>query len=161
MDFQRENNTPLDRIDENMMRRILSEYGVRDNFTGHCCDNDNDYPLYRRGNDSDVRGQSYRRDDRARKTSATPTHRHSSCCPICGSKDGCSCRSSHGSSCGSKEGFRVPRLENVPLSMVYSPAQEWRNLYESEEGFDRGTIFKELDFPWYPTQCSSSGCRNR
>lgn len=35
-----------------------------------------------------------------------------------------------------------------PLAMVYSPVQEWRDLYDNEEGHDRGTIFKELDFPF-------------
>ena len=36
-----------------------------------------------------------------------------------------------------------------PLAMVYSPEQEWRDLYESEMGLDRGTIFKELEFPFF------------
>ena len=35
-----------------------------------------------------------------------------------------------------------------PLAMVYSPKQEWRDLYENEEGHGRGTIFKELEFPF-------------
>ena len=35
-----------------------------------------------------------------------------------------------------------------PLAMVYSPVQEWRELYDNEVGHDRGTIFKELDFPF-------------
>ena len=36
-----------------------------------------------------------------------------------------------------------------PLAMVYSPVQEWRDLYENGEGHGRGTIFKELEFPFY------------
>ncbi len=36
-----------------------------------------------------------------------------------------------------------------PLAMVYSPEQEWRDLYESEMGHERGTIFKELEFPFF------------
>ena len=35
-----------------------------------------------------------------------------------------------------------------PLAMVYSPVQEWRDLYDNEMGHERGTIFKELDFPF-------------
>ena len=35
-----------------------------------------------------------------------------------------------------------------PLAMVYSPEQEWRDLYDSEEGHKKGTIFKELDLPF-------------
>ncbi len=36
-----------------------------------------------------------------------------------------------------------------PLAMVYSPEQEWRDLYENEMGHERGTIFKELEFPFF------------
>ena len=36
-----------------------------------------------------------------------------------------------------------------PLAMVYSPVQEWRELYDNEAGLARGTVFKELDFPFW------------
>lgn len=36
----------------------------------------------------------------------------------------------------------------APLAMVYSPYQEWRELFDLEPGFCRGTIFKELDKPF-------------
>ena len=53
-------------------------------------------------------------------------------------------------------GERMPRGEvgaqcphgPRPLAMVYSPVQEWRDLYDNEAGHERGTIFKELDFPF-------------
>jgi len=32
--------------------------------------------------------------------------------------------------------------------MAYIPMQEWKMLYEPEEGFPRGTIFEELDLPF-------------
>ena len=35
-----------------------------------------------------------------------------------------------------------------PLAMVYAPRQEWQALYDNEVGHERGTIFKELDFPF-------------
>ena len=41
----------------------------------------------------------------------------------------------------------VPRGTR-PLAMVYAPVQEWRELYDNEAGHARGTIFKELDFPF-------------
>lgn len=40
-------------------------------------------------------------------------------------------------------------LSGRPLAMVYSPCQSWRELYEPDVGFYRGTIFKELDKPFY------------
>ncbi len=42
-------------------------------------------------------------------------------------------------------------LAEYPLAMVYSPIQEWRELYDNETGLSRGTIFKELDLPFLAT----------
>ena len=39
-------------------------------------------------------------------------------------------------------------LNGMPLAMAYVPWQEWRNLYEAEKGFHKGTIFEELDKPF-------------
>lgn len=39
-------------------------------------------------------------------------------------------------------------LGGRPLAMVYTPCQKWRNLYDPETGFSKGTIFKELDLPF-------------
>lgn len=39
-------------------------------------------------------------------------------------------------------------LRGYPLAMVYSPVQEWRELYDEETGLSRGTMFKELDLPF-------------
>ncbi len=49
-------------------------------------------------------------------------------------------------------------LSNFSLAMAYVPDQEWHELYEEEEALERGTIFRELDLPFYPTPCYS-GCR--
>lgn len=67
-----------------------------------------------------------------------------------GSADGC-CRN---------EQANVAPLRGFPLSMVYAPNQEWRQLYEPEEALKQGTLFMELTYPWYPTACGRScGCR--
>lgn len=34
------------------------------------------------------------------------------------------------------------------LAMAYVPNQTWRDLYEPQEGFPRGTIFRQLDLPF-------------
>lgn len=39
-------------------------------------------------------------------------------------------------------------LREFPLAMVYSPYQEWRDLYTPEIGLSRGTLFAELDLPF-------------
>ena len=40
------------------------------------------------------------------------------------------------------------RLNDLPLAMAYVPMQKWRDIYSSEVGFERGTIFAELDKPF-------------
>lgn len=35
----------------------------------------------------------------------------------------------------------------IPLAMVYSPKQYWRDLYDNTEALRRGTLFRELFFP--------------
>ena len=54
---------------------------------------------------------------------------------------------------GDCEGYHPPHLNGNPLAMVYSPYQEWENLYEVESALQRGTIFKCLDFPFYKVRC--------
>ncbi len=46
------------------------------------------------------------------------------------------------------------RFSGLPLAMVYSVDQEWHELYEDVEALERGTMFKELDLPFYP------GCKS-
>lgn len=55
--------------------------------------------------------------------------------------------------CGSCVGFTSPHLHGAPLGMVYSPHQQWENIYEAETGLSRGTIFKCLDFPFMHAGC--------
>lgn len=43
---------------------------------------------------------------------------------------------------------------NFALAMVYSPVQEWQNLYSVEEGLCEGTIFRELNKPFYGPRCN-------
>ena len=54
---------------------------------------------------------------------------------------------------------RTPVHPGVSLAMVYSPCQAFADLYEPEAGIARGTIFKELDKPFYPTPCQERWCR--
>lgn len=47
------------------------------------------------------------------------------------------------------------------LAMVYAPEQMFGDLYDTDEALMHGTIFRELDFPFYPTKCKENGgiCR--
>jgi hypothetical protein len=55
---------------------------------------------------------------------------------------------------------RTPVYPGVSLAMVYSPCQAFADLYEPEAALERGTIFRELDKPFYPTPCQERWCRS-
>lgn len=38
--------------------------------------------------------------------------------------------------------------EQTPLAMAYVPFQQWGKVYNPDEGFKKGTIFPDLDFPF-------------
>ncbi|MCD8010286.1 MAG: spore coat associated protein CotJA [Lachnospiraceae bacterium] len=46
-----------------------------------------------------------------------------------------------------------PALDQFPVGMTYVPWQTWQNLYEAEYGFQVGTIFGDLDYPWEVGRC--------
>lgn len=52
--------------------------------------------------------------------------------------------------CGSDNGYLQ---RSAPIAMVYSPMQQWKELYDPGTALTNGTIFKELDLPFYPTPC--------
>ena len=39
-------------------------------------------------------------------------------------------------------------LKGTALAMAYVPWQQWQNIYEICRGFERGTIFEDLDKPF-------------
>ena len=42
-----------------------------------------------------------------------------------------------------------PTLAGHSLAMVYSPLQEFENLYEPEAGLCAGTVFRDLEKPFW------------
>lgn len=57
------------------------------------------------------------------------------------------------------EPINVTKLngKNQRVGMAYVPGQSWKETYEDEKGFMRGTIFPELDQPFHPNM----GGRNK
>ena len=49
-------------------------------------------------------------------------------------------------------------VDTYPIAMAYVPMQKWQELYDPASGLHRGTIFRELDLEWYPTNCRKD-CR--
>ena len=49
---------------------------------------------------------------------------------------------------------------NKSLAMVYAVKQAWQSIYDPEIALINGTIFEELDKPFYKSGCSlNGGCR--
>lgn len=47
---------------------------------------------------------------------------------------------------------------NYRLAMVYSPYQEWQNIYNGEKALENGTIFAELDKPFLGYKNNKGAC---
>lgn len=45
--------------------------------------------------------------------------------------------------------YRQVRIKAVgPLAMAYVPMQKFKDLYDPEQAFSAGTVFRELDLPF-------------
>ena len=58
---------------------------------------------------------------------------------------GCGCCERGGNNGGA---VGIDCLRGMSLAMVYSPCQEFEDLYDHTEGLRRGTIFRQLDKPF-------------
>lgn len=47
-------------------------------------------------------------------------------------------------------------MEQYPVGMGYVPWQQWQQTYPLEQGFNRGTIFPDLDLPFVMGRCVRS-----
>lgn len=45
--------------------------------------------------------------------------------------------------------FSDRKLKDLPLTMAYVPIQQWKDVYSEPDALCRGTLFPELDKPFY------------
>lgn len=45
--------------------------------------------------------------------------------------------------------FSDTKLKDLPLTMAYVPMQKWTEVYSEPDALCRGTLFPELDKPFY------------
>ncbi len=159
MENRNQYNSPRDRIDDALLIRLLNEDEGQSEYTctgerrnggtsrsrRNPCDRRNDYRDFR-NND----GCCCDRHDNTGCGNNREQRNHSKCgndrdrCDHDGCSDSCS------------RNF----LSGYHLAMVYTPDHEWEDLYEEEEALSRGTMFRALEFPFYPGKCGGScGCR--
>lgn len=138
MEYHNYNKTPIDRIDEILMKELSELDNVNSCGKKNCRAYENDSV------ESQKPSCKNQRSDKCDKN--VNDHSAESFCD------------SYKTNCKCKGHSTVTPLSGVPLAMVYSPYQSFDELYEMEEGFKRGTIFKLLDFPFYMESCR--GLRN-
>ena len=95
------------------------------------------------------------------------TASNSNCCKETETRTSCGCdttivRETRNTACPRTVCTTVPVAESCvdtyPVAMAYVPMQQWRELYDPASAISRGTIFRELDLEWYPTNCRKD-CR--
>lgn len=59
--------------------------------------------------------------------------------------------------CGCTAGYCI--TDTPSLAMVYAPCQEFKDIFDLETGFCRGTIFCQLYKPWMPDAGREVGYR--
>ena len=167
-------STPRDQLDPRMMDRMSMQHhsnnqgcgcGERSRESTSCPMCGENRPMY--GEDRSMRNEQPIRYRTRNTENAENNMEHGSCgcsersndmrsrehssCPMCNrmrseeneKRDECRCDNDD----------TVNADFNYSLAMVYSPQQEWQNLYCEEEGMMAGTIFKELDKPFYGPKC--------
>ena len=140
MDYRKDVRTPRDRVDEALLRRLLSE---TDEEFGEICP---DARMERRSGCS-CRTRETRRERCA--PNAVP-------CPMGRREDG---EATEPCECINRGSMSI-QTQGLPLVMSYAPDQEFHLLYEEEEALMNGTLFSELDLPFYPGKCSKNSSGN-
>jgi len=126
MEYRKYPSTPRERIDDDMLERILNE----ENTT--CCSyGDRDYGS---ANSAASRCQVRSRVEARQEITRPSRPDNSQCDEGCG-KNNC--------------------LASYSLAMAYTPDQIWQNLYCEEDAMSHGTMFTELYKPFY-YGCGSS-----
>lgn len=143
MDYKNDNRTPRDRI----TGEFLSELLFTDLGGDSCCEMRSGVQRNCNCSNSDSR-ERRNIDVAAVKTNfrdgcTTRTRTHTRTEPNVSTRN--NCRRTHDND--------VEIMGNYSLAMAYVQMQKFDDLFDIENGFCEGTIFKGLRFPFYPTPC--------
>lgn len=140
MDYRKNNYTPRDRVDDEMLARLLGDEEESVGHYGKTSRNQRSNSCGCRNRNSNERPTPYRM---ARQEQIEQDHDKDS------DNDGCCCEDNEMcevSTC----------LSGKHLAMAYHPDHEFDNMFEVDDALSHGTLFKGLEFPFYPA-CES--CR--
>lgn len=165
MDYRKNMNTPRDMVDDEMLLRLMREaepvaatFGGnvrrenrRRSNTGNCgcrtSERREEQHEHRSGNrcgcDSEEYGREHGRRESGKDCGCDRDRREQE---WNGGK--CEGRNRSCDSCIDDE-----RMKYFRLAMAYVPWQEWEKIHEDETALARGTLFEDLDMPWYQSAC--------
>ncbi|MBE6598520.1 MAG: spore coat associated protein CotJA [Ruminococcaceae bacterium] len=171
MDYRKDVRTPKDRVDDELLRRLLSE---TDELLGNCgCESGEGRTVRTRTNCTSGCRQRENGGARERRNTVTgcgcarERDRDNDGCGCARERDrdndGCGCargrdRDNDGCGCINRSSMSI-QTQGLPLVMSYAPDHEFYELYEDEEALLAGTLFRPLNLPFYPTKCGKNcGC---
>jgi len=162
MENRNQYNSPRDRIDDALLIRLLSE---DEELPGYTCTGER-----RNGANSCGNSRNPRRNIREHREDpgcGNTRERQNTC--GCGrdQREPCGCGNEHEHHGSAREYHGNDRencsrnaLPGFPLAMVYMPDHDWDGLFDEEEALMHGTLFRPLEFPFYPGRCGGNcGCR--
>ncbi len=124
MEYRKNYNTPRERIDDDMLLRILNEEDV-----GCCSYGDSNANARKRSSKVEC-GNAVRQSRNVSRQEVKPDgSSKGECCDDACAKKNC--------------------LSGYHLAMSYTPDQEWQHLYCDEDAMSHGTIFTELYKPFF------------
>lgn len=151
MDYRNDNRTPRDRVDEEFFRSILRDEELtedrrRESIGDVAASSSGVTSGHASFRGRGQRSRSFDYGQRVGREKGESVSSHSRCGDC------------HDSSCPSTASWN-DRLKGLPLAMVYIPPQSFKGIMESAVSLKRGTVFTELDMPFYYSGCKGDVCR--
>ena len=145
--------SPRDRLDPRLLERIALRSEIPSDISEPCMCN--------RNGKNPGSGCCERATENVAGSNSCSCNRHTNDTPRgntgCGYKNQISCRDESHNDCDAPcETYNAEF--DYSLAMVYSPYQEFQNLYCEDDGFMTGTIFRELDKHFYGPRCHGGNC---
>lgn len=177
MDYRNDNRTPRDRVDDEFFRSLLREEDEANeprNTRGR--ERSNNTRMTNAGvhencsNDPRMSGRNSRMNNSCMNDSCSRSSRMNDSCSQNPRMNDRMQRNCQQNNCERKRmsncATNCPTatwgndcLADYPLGMVYVPSQVFRSLMGTADALHNGTIFCELDLPFYHAGCKGGNCR--
>ncbi len=167
MENRNQYNSPRDRIDDALLIRLLNEEEPLPEYT--CTGERRDRSRTNcgcSGNGGSRSGGNSREWGENRKSCGRNNDEWNSCRD---KRDNCGCGDTRERQCNPMERQETPGsgescsahgcLTGYALAMAYMPDHDFDGLFDEEEALSHGTLFRPLEFPFYPGCGGNCGCK--